>query len=92
MQQYEDEITYNNRFSPKNAAANGQKLLKKKAPGQSQPPQSNEDWSSSVNVSMINRQGSKKGIGLVGTNGGVTEFMSKKFPGQPGAGMSQGGH
>ena len=41
-----------------------------------------EDWSSSVNVSMINRQGSKKGIGLVGTNGGggVSEFMNKKFP------------
>ena len=56
-------------------------MLKKKNAGQSQPPQSqnNDDWSSSVNVSMINRQGSKKGIGLVGTNG-VTDFMNKKFP------------
>jgi hypothetical protein len=55
MQQYEDEINYNNRFSPKNGASNGQKMMKKKTTGQSQPPQSNEDWSSSVNVSMINR-------------------------------------
>ena len=29
MQQYEDEINYNNRFSPKNGASNGQKVMKK---------------------------------------------------------------
>jgi hypothetical protein len=36
---------------------------------------------------MINRQGSKKGIGLAGTNG-VTDFMNKKFPAQPGVAPS----
>lgn len=69
-------------------------LAGKKKPGQSQPPQSqlNDDWSSSLNVNnpVINRQGSKKGIGLVGTNqSGVSEFMQKKYGGQPS--LAQGG-
>jgi hypothetical protein len=62
-QQLEDEICYNNRFSPK---AGGAGMAKKKK----------DEW---VSSGMINRQGSKKGIGVhMQQNPVMAQFITSK--------------
>ena len=57
MQQMEEELCYNNRFSPKETK-NVQKMAPQKK--KQSNPSANEEWLG--NISMINRQASKKGI------------------------------
>jgi hypothetical protein len=77
--QIDDEICYNNRFSPKGGIAGQQAKKKKDEWASSQIGGGVSSTNTMSTMNMINRQGSKKGIGMhIQQNPVMAQFITSK--------------